>query len=224
MNRFINTILLFLFFPTMAIAVYVGFDLPVEFFKTTGAQLRYIPEVFLLLAVFMLVLLVRRSLKRWMGMRIVLQQDRFKWNRPISSERRRRVYVYTILENCIILCAAAGLYALTPLVVPVSIVLMLSSIDAFIFLLLATRLNGFLVGISSKAIIASDREVNLVYFTGLRKVSVFQQSIFFDYIKGLQLNFPSNCVEENNQEEFFSVLKEQLDHDHVLVQLQPAST
>jgi len=224
MNRFINAILLFLFFPTMAVAVYVGFDLPVEFFKTTGAQLRYIPETFLVLAVFMLVLLVRRSLKRWMGMRIVLQKDRFKWNQPISSERKRRVYVYTILENFIVLCAAAGLYTITPLVIPVSLVLVFSSIDAFVFLFLATRLNGFRVGISSKAIIASDREVNLVYFTGLRKVSVFQQSIFFDYIKGLQLNFPTNCVDEDHQGEFFRVLKEQLNEDHVLVQLHQSST
>ena len=71
------------------------------------------------------------------------------------------------------------------------------------------------VGLSSKALIVCDREVTVVYFTGLRKVSIHQQTVFFDYIKDLQLSFPLDCIQDESKEEFFDLLEDQLDRDKV---------
>ena len=76
--------------------------------------------------------------------------------------------------------------------------------------------DRFRVGISSKAIIVGDREVVVIYFEGLRKVSVDQQTIYFDYIKDLQLSFPTNCILDENKAEALEVLQNSLDKDKVM--------
>jgi hypothetical protein len=78
--------------------------------------------------------------------------------------------------------------------------------------------SNFRVGITSKAILVSDREIILIYLAGLRKVSVSQQTVYFDYIQDLQLSFPIDCVEPAERAAFFTTLEAQLDPDRVLFQ------
>ena len=78
--------------------------------------------------------------------------------------------------------------------------------------------NNFRVGITSKAILVSDREIILIYLAGLRKVSVSQQTVYFDYIQDLQLSFPLDCVEASERTTFFTSLESQLDPNRVLFQ------
>ena len=73
------------------------------------------------------------------------------------------------------------------------------------------------MGITSKAVVAADRDVSVLYFSGLRKVSIHQQSIYFDYIKGLQLSFPIDCMEKDQHDVFFNVLEEQVDTEKVFI-------
>ncbi|MCO4814911.1 MAG: hypothetical protein KC454_09365, partial [Flavobacteriales bacterium] len=91
MNSFINVMLSFILFPTMLIAIYVGMDMPLTFLKTTGQYLPYKFEIFLGIGIFILVLLLRRSVKRWMGMNIVTKTKRFKWNASVSKARKKRI-------------------------------------------------------------------------------------------------------------------------------------
>ena len=51
------------------------------------------------------------------------------------------------------------------------IILYVFSIEGLIFLFLGLK-NKFRVGISSKAVIVSDREVTIAYLTGLRQVTI----------------------------------------------------
>jgi hypothetical protein len=57
----------------------------------------------------------------------------------------------------------------------------------------------------------------LIYFTGLRKITVHQQTIYFDYIENLQLRFPTNCIEENKLSGFFEKLETVIDKDRVFM-------
>lgn len=77
---------------------------------------------------------------------------------------------------------------------------------------------NFRVGLSSKAILVADREVLLIYLNGLRKVSVSQQTVYFDYSENLQLSFPLDCIEEPQKANFFNALEGQIDRDRVLFQ------
>ncbi len=220
MNKFINALLLFILLPTMAFAVIVGFDLPLEFLRTTGSQIIYRFEIFLGFGVLLLIINVRRSVRRWMGMRIVHQTNKFIWNQPVSSERKKRVKVYTILEAFVMLCAGSALYYVTPFAILPAIAFWFTTVDNLIFLWIGTMKEGFRAGITKKAVVVADRDVSVLYFSGLRKVTIHQDSIYFDYIKTLQLSFPLDCIEEGQRDLFFSTLEAQLDPNKVFVTRQ----
>ncbi len=217
MNKFINALLLFLLFPTMLFTIAVGFDMPIEFLRTSGQQLPYRFEIFLALGLFIFIILLRRTVRRWMGMRLVNQLEKFKWNQRMSQDRIKRVIVYTIMEAIVLFFVGSTLYRITNEAIFPALAFCFATVDNFIFLAYGVSLKKFRIGVTSKAIIAADREVSLVYFYGLRKISIHQQSLFFDYIKGLQLSFPVDCVPVAEKDAFFEAVEAQVDTDKVFI-------
>jgi len=161
------------------------------------------------------ILSLRRSTKRWMGMKIVTNTKRFLYNQAISQARKKRVIVYNCIETAVLIFLALGIYVLTVKAIVPALVLGVFALDSLVFLMVGNK-DRFRVGISSKAIIVADREVIVIYFEGLRKVSVDQQTIYFDYIKDLQLSFPTNCILDENKVEALEVLQNSLDKDKVM--------
>lgn len=198
----------------MALAIFVGFDLPIEMIKMSGNNLPYKEYIFLGLGLLILIVILRRSIRRWMGMRIVNQVKKFKWNAEVSQERKSRVRVYLILEALVMTFVGIALYMVCESALAPGIAFLIGTLDS-IFFAVAGRNGKYRVGISSKAVIVADREVILLYFTGLRKISAHQQTTYFDYIKGLQLSFPTDCIQEEEREEFLKVLEEQIDPNRV---------
>lgn len=215
MNKAINSLLLLLLFPTMLLTIFVGFDLPIDFLRVSGANLPYRFEAFLLMGTLILLLLLRRSVKRWMGANIVRQQNRFKWNVAAGPDRVKRIMTYIGLESLIMTAVAVGLYSITPEAWPPALAFLFGALEGLIFGLVAKSKKWFRIGLSSKALIVADREVTLLYFNGLRKISVHQQSVYFDYIQGLQLSFPVDCLPEGEEHAFFSLLEANVNRDKV---------
>ena len=215
MNSFVNAILLALTFPLIMLTIIVGFDLPVEMLKTSGKNLSFADEIFWLLATLMGLIAFRRSIKRWMGMKIVNATKRFIINFEVSTARKNRVVVYNLIESCIMLSLGLSIYNLTPHALVPTIVLLSFSFDNLLFLAIGYK-NRFRIGLSSKALIVSDREVTVIYFEGLRKISIEQQTIYFDYIKDLQLSFPTNCLRDEDKELIFNGLNDIVDKDNVM--------
>ena len=215
MNSFVNAILLALTFPLIMLTIIVGFDLPVEILKTSGKNLSFADEIFWLLATLMGLIAFRRSLKRWMGMKIVNTTERFIINFEVSTARKNRVVVYNLIESCIMLSLGLSIYNLTTHALVPTIVLLSFSFDNLLFLAIGYK-NRFRIGLSSKALIVSDREVTVIYFEGLRKISIEQQTIYFDYIKDLQLSFPTNCLRDEDKELIFNGLNDIVDKDKVM--------
>ena len=214
MNSFINLLLLVISLPTLLLSVFVGFDLPIDFIHTTGKRLPFRTEIYLVLGLLLLIIGLRRSIRRWMGVNMVKQQTKFIWNQPISTERKKRVFVYNSLETLVFLSLMLAHLFLSQVAFFVVTAYLILALDAILFLLI----NGkeFRVGLSSKAILVADREIVLIYLNGLRKVSVSQQTIYFDYIEELQLSFPLDCIEPAQKTEFFEALERQIDRDRVL--------
>lgn len=217
MNKFINVLLLFILFPTMLFTIWVGFDLPVEFFRTSGSQVQYRFEIFLTLGLFILILNLRRSVRSWMGMRMVNKVQKFKWNEPMSKTRIQRVQVYTLLEAMVLFFVGTVLYYLTTEAWMPAVAFWFGAADNIVFLIVGSMNKRFRAGVTSKAIIVADRDVSLVYFSGLRKISIQQDTIYFDYIKELQLFFPLACIPEDEREKFFEVIEAQIDTNRVFV-------
>lgn len=215
MNRFINALLLFFLLVTMTVAIFVGFDLPIQFLRLSGANLPYQQEIFLGLGLIILIINLRRTIRRWMGMRIVKNVSKFKWNVAVSKQRKSRIATYLMLEATVMLAAAIGLYLITPEAWLPSVAFLFGVVDNIIFMIVGGSGDRYRVGLSTKALIVADREVILLYFTGLQRVTVHQQSIYFDYIKGLQLSFPTNCIPEDQMDEFFGQLESCVNRDKV---------
>lgn len=215
MNRFVNALLLFLLFPTMTLAIFVGFDLPIQFMRVLGSEFPHKEYVFLGFGLAIFIVNLRRSIRKWMGMSMVLKIARFKWNEQVSAQRRKRVGTYSILESVVMFFVAYSLYTITPLAWAPATAFAFAGIENIVFYYTGVSRKGFRVALSSKALIAADREVIVMYFTGLRKVSIHQQTIYFDYIKNLQLSFPLDCIQEESRTEFFEQLKSQLDPEKV---------
>ena len=215
MNKSINVLLVFLAIPTMVLCIFVGMNLPIEFLKTSGAQLPFRFEIFLTIGILFFVIILRRSTKRWMGVKMVSQTEKYKWNEAMSSERKNRVYLYQSLESALMLFAAISFYTVCKDAWLPATAVMFGTIDNLLFLFMGKFKNIYRVGLTSKAIVVADRDVIVLYYTGLRKVTMHQQTIFFDYIRDLQISFPINCIDEKNRTNFKNNLEAQLDRDKV---------
>jgi hypothetical protein len=217
MNKFVNSVLLFLCLITFFMTVVVGRDLPISFLKTTGQYLPYKEVFFIGAALTIFTIGGRRSVQRWMGLFMIKNVARYQWNEPVGKERKSRAVFYLVLEGFVHLVLAFMMMSFTKYAFPVFIALTLLGIDHFIYALVGKIKNVFRIGITKTAVVLVDRDVRVLYFSGLRKVSVFQKEIFFDYIKDLTLEIPSDAVDAQHRNEFKTALENQLDLSRVYI-------
>ncbi len=197
----------------MALAIFIGFDIPFDSFGITGSEIPYRFELFAGLGFILFIIQLRRTTRRWMALSMVSKLDRFQWNKPVSLSRKKRVATYNLIEVTVMAVLSVGLYSITKESLIPALIFLAFSVDSFVFTLVGR--NKYRVGLSTKAILVADREIILIYFTGLRKVAIHQQTVYFDYINNLQLTFPLDCIEEENKQEFFEGLHKVIDKDRV---------
>ncbi|MBM3429681.1 MAG: hypothetical protein FJX99_01710 [Bacteroidetes bacterium] len=219
MNSFINVILLVVSLPTFLLTIFVGYDLPIESLRMQATEIPYLPYIFLGLAAVLFVLSLRRTLRRWSGLYLVNQRSKYVFNAEIKIERKKRVVVYTVLESVLLAYLGYAYTAITPLAIAPSIVMYVFSVEGMIFLSYGLLAKKFRVGITSKAVLVADREVSVLYFSGLRQISISQQTIYFEYIGNLQINFPVDCLDGQNKSDFFETLRGQVDENRVLFRI-----
>jgi len=213
MNRSVNILLLVISFPAMFFTIYVSSDLPLTFLNTTAGALPYKDTVFWVFAGLMLILAGRRSVSRWVGVGMLRKPERFDWSKPIGKERKRQVRMYLLLEAAVALGFLLTCYIMTRDSLPLQITYGLLCIDQLIFFFIAN--SWYRVGITQKALVVADREVRVLYFSGLRRVEVQQQTIYFEYIEDLQLSFPINCIAKEDLASFREALESKLNRDKV---------
>lgn len=216
MNRITNAFILVLLFPLMALVIFVAFDLPLGIFRTTGAQLPLRKEIIIAISLMIAILFVNRSVKRWMALHTVSQKDRFVFNVPLSKERKKRIVAYGMLESLVYMIIGIVLAVLSLQALPAALLFLVFGIEGVFFIVQGK--NRFAIGLSRKAIIVADREVSVIYYTGLRKVSISQQTLYFDYLQSLQLCFPIDVLPEDQRQTFTAHLEEVVDPNKVLIQ------
>ncbi len=169
----------------------------------------------MILGILYFVIIVRRTVKRWMGAKMVSAVNRFKWNVPVSKDRKKRVFVYLGLEAMLMTFMALALYKTCYETWLIASALVFGSIDSVLFLLFGQLKNIYRIGITKQALVIADREVKVLYFSGLREVTLHSDSIYFDYKDDLQLTFPSNCISKEDREDFKVQLEAQVNRDRV---------
>jgi len=213
MNRSVNIFLLLLSFPAMFFVIMVSFDLPIPFYGGSAALFPYREAIFLSLAGLLLLIIGRRSMSRWVGVGMMRKPERFIWCVPIGKERKKQVRLFLWIETVVALLFTLVTYWLTTQAWPLQIVYALLFVDQLLFLLIADK--WYRVGITHKALVVADREIRVLYFSGLRRVEVHQQTIYFEYIEDLQLFFPVNCIEKEQYPAFREALESKLNRDKV---------
>ena len=200
----------------MLLAIFVGFDNPVPFLETTGENLAYKKEVFLVLGAFLLIINLRRSIRRWVGVKLVNQLSKYKWNTVVSKDRIKRIYSYNFLEALVMLSAGYGVFSLTEEAWMPFAGLAFGALDGIFFAIYGAKRSKFRVGLTSKALLAADRDVVIIYFLGLRRVSLQQQTLFFDFKEeGMQFRFPIDLIPEEKRNDFFMELRSCVDEKRV---------
>jgi hypothetical protein len=199
MNQSTNVTLLILTIPILLFSIFVGFDLQMDFLRTTGAQLPYINLIQWILAVLVFLILVRRSTKRWFGMHLLRQTNRFVTTQTVAPIRRKRAVLYTLIEAFMLLYVCLGIQYIYQFGTPIYLAYGFGFIDSIAFVIFGTKGNGWKIGITTKAIVLADREVSVVYFKGLRKIHQSHETIYFDYVGELQMSFPLSAVTDSKK-------------------------
>jgi hypothetical protein len=215
MNKSINIFLILFLIPAMAFTIVVGFDITIEFFRTSGKFIPYQKTVFASFAGLFFLMGIRRSSKRWSGVRMVNQIAKYQWNEPVDKQRVTQVNMYLIIEAILHMMVSFVFLLLTPKSIWIACVFFALGLDHLFFCIIGNVKKLWRVGVTNKAVVVADRDFKVLYFSGLRKVSVHQQSIFFDYIKELQLSFPTQCIKPENRQSFVTKLEEKVDRDKV---------
>lgn len=197
----------------MLICIFIGGDLPIDPLKTTGGQLPYQQVIFWVCAGLVFTILIRRSLKRWTGMQILSRKEKYIWNEEVSVERKKRVVLYNVLESAALLALSFGLYRMCPQGWPIALAYGIGVIDIWIFSIFSWYSKTWRIGITKKALVLADREIKAVYFLGLRKVYVHQETLHFDYKDDLQLHVPFGTVEK--KKEFIQTIWANVNQDKV---------
>lgn len=211
MNRAINVLLMCLTLPALFFTILVTYDIPLFMLRISDESVQQV--VFWTFTVLMLLLMIRRTSSRWVGIAMMMKPDRFIWSAPVSDERKKNVRLFLWLETSVALFSLIVVNALTETAWPLSLAFGFMVLDQLVFMFIAPKY--YRTGITKKAVVIVDREVRLLYFSGLRRVETQQQTIFFDYIEELQLFFPINCIDNEHLEEFKAVLQEQVNPDKV---------
>lgn len=213
MNRAVNIFLLFFAFPALAFTIFVAFDVPFDFLRTSMGQYEYRDEIFLGFGLVFLVLIARRSASRWVGVNMTRKPSRFQWSVPVGEQRKKQVLLYLIIEMLVSGIFGSAVYILTPEAWPISAAFALMFLDQLVFMLIAPR--WFRVGLANQALVIADRELRVLYYSGLRRVEKHQQTIYFEYLEELQLFFPENCIPEGNYKDFREALELKVNRDRV---------
>ncbi len=217
MNRFYNIWLFIITLVSFPFALAVGLNEDFEFFgfNIQGEEFAYKQVVFIVGGAALFLLGDLRASKKWMGLNVMRQTKRFKYTSEISEERRRRVLIYNFIEIIFLLLFGLFFFIMTNEAIYLSIAYALLAVENLANSFVGMSKQGYGIGISSKALIRVDREVNVIYFKGLQKITKHQDTLYFDYINDLTLHIPLNCVPQDKETEFYQALKEQVDPNKV---------
>ncbi len=215
MNKSVNILLILLLIPVFGLSIFVGFDLPIEFLKTSGKNLPYQHVIFITFGIFIFLLGVRRSMQRWVGIKMVNSLEKYQWNEEIDAKRKSQINMYLMIEGVMHILVAFALVALSQKALVIATVFFALGLDHLIFCLFGNIKKVWRVGVTNKAIVVAERDFKVIYFSGLRRVTVHQQTLFFDYIKELQLAISIDSISPENRAAFRNVLAEKLNRDKV---------
>ena len=209
MNKFYNIWTLIITILTIPFVYAVGWNIDFSFFglNVPGEEFKYADLFFGIAAGIVFALGVLRASKKWAGINITRQKNRFLFYTTISNSRLKRVVLYNVLEMSFYLVFAFFFLVVMQTALYIGLVFVLLFLENLINTLFGVLKQTYSIGITSKAIIFVDRDVKAIYFKGLKKISKHQQTLYFEYINDLVLHIPTNIIPEEKETQFIETLQ-----------------
>jgi dolichol kinase len=218
MNKIYNTWIFIISLLTLPFAFAVGLNEVFGVFglKIHGDQFEYKELVFGIAAGLIFLIGVTRSSRKWSGIRIVNQIDRFHFNSVISKERKQRVILNNSIEIVSFFLIGTVFLIFSKDAIFITLIFLIFIVDSLINTIRGTVGKKYRVGMTKKAIVSVDREVIAIYFKGLKRVSITNDQLFFEYNNSdLVLDFQLNTIPPEKQEEFMRYLRLNVDDTKV---------
>lgn len=217
MNKIYNTWIFIISIVSLPLAFFIGIN---EVYGVFGMEIyfqdfQYGDLVLGIAALLIFMLGFRRSLKKWNGLRIANQKEKYIWNHTVGKERKKRVLTYNLIEVVYFFVLAIVFVSFALEAAIVSLVFFVFIIDSLVNTCVGVWGKKYRVGITRKAIVAVDREVIAIYFKGLNKVSIVENIMYFEYVNDLVLDLSMEHIEKEKQQEFIATLTQQLDPEKV---------
>ncbi|HZH87123.1 MAG TPA: hypothetical protein VFD77_07395 [Brumimicrobium sp.] len=217
MNKIYNTWIFIISLLTLPFAFAVGLNEVFGIFgmKIHGDRFEYKELVFGISAGLIFLLGAMRSSRKWSGIRVVNQIDRFHFNTVISQERKQRVILNNSIEILGFFLIGLVFVIFSKDAVFISLIFLIFIVDSVINTLRGIIGKKYRVGMTKKAIVSVDREVIAIYFKGLKRITIQKDLLFFEYTNDLVLSFSLSDIPPEKQEEFMHLLRKNVDETKV---------
>ncbi|WP_299203095.1 hypothetical protein [Brumimicrobium sp.] len=217
MNKIYNTWIFIISLLTLPFAFAVGLNEVFGIFgmKIHGDQFEYKNLVFGLSGGLIFVIGAMRSSRKWSGIKIVNQLDRFQFNTVISDERKERVILNNGIEIIGFFLIGLVFFIFSKDAIYISLIFVIFILDSIINTIRGLVSKKYRIGMTRKAIVAVDREVKAIYFKGLKRISISKGQLFFEYNNDLVLDFALSDIPPERQEEFMNLLRNNVDENKV---------
>ncbi|MFT5818934.1 MAG: hypothetical protein ACI8ZM_000155 [Crocinitomix sp.] len=209
MNKVINV------FSGIVLAIFTIFSMLIVFdLSFSSATLKGMPytfEICLSFAVVIFLLGFLRIKRKWQGAADMKHFKGFHFVRQVSKPGLNHSLIYAYAEAVFIIVAIFVfwiMWHLEPrLMLPMLIVMLFLLLEGIVFI--ARLMRGgpaFRLGINSKAVAFFNREMNLFYYTGLRRIEIHQDMINFQYKDDLNLLLPLQIIKVEDRVAFRDAL------------------
>jgi len=216
MNKVYNIWIFIISLLTMPFAFAVGINEVYGVFDLRmHDEFEYTQLVFGISGGLIFLLGLMRSSRKWSGIRVVNQIDRFQFNTAISQERKQRVILNNGIEIVGFFLIAVVFTVFSKDAVFISLIFVIFIIDSVVNTIRGLTGKKYRVGMTKKAIVSVDREVITIYFKGLKHISIDKEQLYFEYINDLVLDFPLSNIPTEKQEEFMRLLRNNVDETKV---------
>ena len=217
MNKFFNLWIIIITVVSLPFTLAVGLneDFHIFGYKVQGIEFEYKFITFSIIASLLFLLGALKATKKWMGLNVTRQKHRFIYTAFISDERKLRVLLYNSIEIIFLAIFGGFFFYISDDTLYIGLIFFILTGEHFINTILGIHKKYYRIGITKKAIIRVDREIDLIYFKGLQKITKHQQTLYFDYPDNLVLHFPLNVIPDDQHKTFYATLKEQVDPNKV---------
>jgi len=214
MNKVINILSVSILFLFTFLAVGNIEDIGISVYEIN--QIKFLKEICYGIIVVITLLALLRIQRRWVGIKDIKSFKKFIYKTPLSKKAKTLALVFSVME-IIFLSFFIAIYFkelshdVDFLLLPIIIVLLIIVLEITLFTTIALKSKNIMImGVNQNLIAFFDREIHIVYFDGLQRISIYQNRLHFKYKLDLNVFVEIDYIPKDNLLEFKKHLEQVL--------------